>query len=82
VIHHTDCGMVTFTDDVMRSLLNRSLDTARLGADGWYDVGDGPGSSEGDFTKTVRVVSNDRSAAYNVRFGAPCGLTSEVAQVR
>ena len=28
VIHHTDCGMETFTDEVMRSLLRQSLDTA------------------------------------------------------
>src|SRR6186997_1328425 len=30
VIHHTDCGMETFTDEVMRSLLKQSLDTAEL----------------------------------------------------
>src|SRR5712691_8877398 len=35
VVHHTDCGMETFTDEVMRSLLARSLDTAALGAGGW-----------------------------------------------
>ena len=28
VIHHTDCGMETFTDEVMRGLLRQSLDTA------------------------------------------------------
>jgi len=31
VIHHTDCGMQTFTDEVMRALLRQSLDTARSG---------------------------------------------------
>src|SRR5499433_2769806 len=30
VIHHTDCGMETFTDEAMRSLLRQSLDTAEL----------------------------------------------------
>ena len=49
VIHHTDCGMETFTDEVMRSLLRQSLDTAQLKANGWHDAGRGPGSSEGDF---------------------------------
>lgn len=48
VIHRTDCGMETFTDEVMRSLLKQSLDTAKLEADGWHDVGRGPGSTEGD----------------------------------
>jgi carbonic anhydrase len=35
VIHHTDCGMETFTDDVMRNLLRYSLRTASFsGANG------------------------------------------------
>jgi carbonic anhydrase len=34
VIHHTDCGMGMFTDDVMRRLLAQSLETATIGADG------------------------------------------------
>ena len=32
VVHHTDCGMATFTDDVMRRLLASSLKTACLRA--------------------------------------------------
>src|ERR1700759_4085531 len=28
VIHHTDCGMETFTDEIMRSLLASSLEPA------------------------------------------------------
>ena len=39
VVHHTDCGMELFTDEIMRSLLKQSLDTAKLDADGWHDVG-------------------------------------------
>ena len=34
VIHHTDCGMLFFTDEVMRSLLANSLETAELTARG------------------------------------------------
>ena len=30
VIHHTDCGMLFFTDEVMRNLLASSLETAEL----------------------------------------------------
>ena len=37
VIHHTDCGMETFTDEVMRGLLRQSLDTARSRPGGWQD---------------------------------------------
>src|ERR1700712_3485108 len=47
VIHHTDCGMEFFTDEVIRDLLSNSLETAALGADGFSDVGEGPGSAEG-----------------------------------
>src|SRR5215472_13831465 len=49
VIHHTDCGMLFFTNDVMRGLLARSLETAELTPDGFRDVGRGPGSTEGEF---------------------------------
>ncbi|MFM1796169.1 MAG: hypothetical protein RLZZ340_846, partial [Actinomycetota bacterium] len=45
VIHHSDCGMEFFTDEVMRGLLANSLETAALGAEGFYDVGTGPGSA-------------------------------------
>ncbi len=38
VIHHSDCGMLTFTNPVIHSLLDESLDTASLGPDGWYNV--------------------------------------------
>ena len=30
VIHHTDCGMLAFTNEVMRELLDHSLETAQL----------------------------------------------------
>src|SRR5882757_2331449 len=46
VIHHTDCGMEFFTDEVIRGLLANSLETAALDADGFHDVGEGPGSAE------------------------------------
>jgi carbonic anhydrase len=49
VIHHTDCGMVMFTEDTIRKLLANSLDTAVLEARGWRDTGKGPGSTEGEF---------------------------------
>ena len=47
VVHHTDCGMETFTDEIMRGLLASSLETATIDKRGWRDTGRGPGSSEG-----------------------------------
>jgi carbonic anhydrase len=49
VIHHTECGMLFFTNDVMRGLLVSSLETAQLTPQGFKDVGKGPGSREGEF---------------------------------
>jgi carbonic anhydrase len=49
VIHHTQCGMLFFANDVMRELLASSLETAQLTADGFKDVGQGPGSREGEY---------------------------------
>lgn len=39
VIHHTDCGMELFTNDIMADLLSKSLETATIDASGWHDVG-------------------------------------------
>lgn len=47
VVHHTNCGMVTFTNDVMAGLLANSLEPAVHDGTGWKDVGRGPGSTEG-----------------------------------
>ncbi len=44
VIHHTDCGMEFFTNEVITGLLANSLETAALGENGFYDIGEGPGS--------------------------------------
>src|ERR1700761_5624781 len=38
VIHHTDCGMLTFTNDIIRDLLSKSLETARIEDGRWIDV--------------------------------------------
>ncbi|ASZ11902.1 carbonic anhydrase [Chitinophaga pendula] len=46
VIHHTDCGMQLFTDDVIRDLLAGSLKTATVDEHGWRNVEEGGGSAE------------------------------------
>ena len=50
----------------MRSLLRRSLDTTELRADGWHDVGGGPGSSEGDFIDWLTIKSQTESVTSDV----------------
>jgi carbonic anhydrase len=67
VIHHTNCGMEFFTDDVMRGLLANSLETAALGADGFYDVGTSPGSTEGHHISWLTISDQKESVADDVR---------------
>ena len=67
VIHHTDCGMQTFDDETMGELLANSLETAKLGADGWRDVGNGPGSVEGKFVQWLAFEDNEQSVVEDVR---------------
>ena len=67
VIHHTDCGMETFTDEVMRGLLRQSLDTAEIGPGGWNDVGKGPGSAEGDFIDWLTIKDQAESVTADVK---------------
>ena len=67
VIHHTDCGMEFFTNDVMGGLLEQSLETAALGESGFYDVGAGPGSSEGRRIDWLTIPDRDQSVVDDVK---------------
>src|SRR6202049_2299784 len=55
VIHHTDCGMAFFSNDVMRGLLASSLETAELTPSGFHDVGHGPGSKAGEYIEWLTI---------------------------
>jgi carbonic anhydrase len=67
VIHHTNCGMETFTDEIMRNLLAQSLDTATVDASGWHDTGKGPGSREGDYIDWLTIQHLAESVVDDVR---------------
>lgn len=67
VVHHTNCGMETFTDEVMRGLLAKSLKTATIDASGWHDTGQGPGSTEGTFIDWLTVGDQAESVCADVR---------------
>ena len=66
VIHHTDCGMQLFTDDIISGLLTSSLKTASVDATGWHDTGKGPGSPEGRYVKWLTFSDNAQSVAEDV----------------
>jgi carbonic anhydrase len=66
VIHHTNCGMEFFSDEVMRGLLANSLETAELGAQGFRDVGKGPGSAEGQFIDWLTIKDATQAVVDDV----------------
>ena len=66
MIHHSDCGMEFFTNDVIRGLLSSSLETAQLGPDGFTDVGGGPGSDAGNDIDFLTIEDNAASVTEDV----------------
>jgi len=66
VIHHTECGMEYFTNDVMGDLLERSLETAELGPDGFRDIGTGPGSPAGREIDWLTISDREQSVVDDV----------------
>ncbi|MBI4784334.1 MAG: carbonic anhydrase [Oscillatoriophycideae cyanobacterium NC_groundwater_1537_Pr4_S-0.65um_50_18] len=67
VIHHTNCGMETFTDQIMRGLLASSLETAALTETGWQDVGSRPGSAEAEFVDWLTIGDLAKSVVDDVK---------------
>lgn len=66
VVHHTNCGMESFTDDVMRGLLSKSLKTASLDGGVWKDSGHGPGSHAGDYVNWLTIHNQAQSVTADV----------------
>src|SRR2546423_8215089 len=67
VIHHTDCGMETFTDEVIGGLLAQSLKTATVDSSGWHDSGDGPGSREAEHISFLTIRDLAQSVVDDVQ---------------
>ena len=67
VIHHTNCGMEFFTNEVMRGLLASSLETAALTDKGFEDVGKGPGSRAGEFIEWLAIHDQEQSVRDDVQ---------------
>lgn len=66
VIHHTNCGMEFFTNEVMRGLLANSLETAALTANGFEDIGGGPGSRAGSYIEWLTIKDQAQSVLDDV----------------
>jgi carbonic anhydrase len=66
VIHHTDCGMETFTNEIIRNLLANSLETSKFDGENWQDVGKGPGSRAGEYIEFLTISNLEQSVIDDV----------------
>jgi carbonic anhydrase len=66
VIHHTNCGMEFFTNEVIRGLLKNSLETAELTPAGFRDIGKGPGSRAGEFIEWLTIPDQKQAVVDDV----------------
>jgi len=66
VIHHTDCGMETFNNDIMSDLLASSLKTASVDATGWHDCCEGGGCTEGKYINWLTIKDQAESVLEDV----------------
>ncbi len=66
VIHHTNCGMELFNNDIMGDLLNSSLKTASIDASGWHDSCEGHGSAEGKYINWLTIKDQQESVLEDV----------------
>lgn len=67
VIHHTNCGMELFTDEIIRDLLSSSLKTASHDGKQWKDPGGGGGSAEAQFVDWLTIKDQALSVADDVK---------------
>jgi carbonic anhydrase len=66
VIHHTNCGMELFSDDVIDGLLACSLQTASYDGTRWTDSGKGPGSRQGRYIDWLTIADQKQSVVDDV----------------
>lgn len=67
VIHHTNCGMETFTNEIMGDLLSSSLETASVDESGWHDSNAGGGTTNGKFIEWHTISDQGQSVLADVQ---------------
>ncbi|MBU3889147.1 carbonic anhydrase [Methylosinus sporium] len=67
VIHHSDCGMELFCDEVMADLLDDSLATAAFDGTAWSNPQHGGGCTAGHFVKWLTIESQEESVYQDVK---------------
>ncbi len=67
VVHHVDCGMLTFTGDILNRLLSENLNAATIDENGWKNTGQpGGGSNEGKFFNWLEFSDLSESVIEDV----------------
>jgi carbonic anhydrase len=67
VIHHTNCGMELFSDEVIGDLLADNLKTATLDGDTWLNPSHGGGCVHGKFLKWHTIADAEGSVVEDVQ---------------
>ena len=67
VVHHTNCGMELFSDDVMAELLEDDLATASFDGKKWSNPLHRGGHTAGHFIKWHTIKSQEASVVQDVR---------------
>ena len=67
VIHHTDCGMETFNNEIMGDLLAGSLKTASVDESGWHDCNSGGGTTDGKYIEWLTISDQGKSVLADVQ---------------
>lgn len=66
VIHHTNCGMELFTDEIIRGLFDQSLKTATFDGSVWKDPGGDKGSAEARYIDWLTIQNQAKSVVEDV----------------
>ena len=67
VIHHTNCGMELFADEVIADLLDDDLGTASFDGETWSNPHHHGGHAAGHFVKWHTIKNQEASVAQDVR---------------
>ncbi|MDR3205529.1 MAG: carbonic anhydrase [Candidatus Methanoplasma sp.] len=67
IIHHTDCGMLTFSNQVIWDLLSESLETAEFDGKKWRNAKKEGGSEYGQYINFLPFGNLEKSVADDVR---------------
>jgi carbonic anhydrase len=67
VIHHTNCGMELFTDEIIGELLEEDLGTAAFDGKTWTNPHSKGGHAAGHFIKWHTIKDHETSVVHDVR---------------